>query len=502
MQPTVVFKGIKKYFYGTNALDWDETDVMEVYPGEIHGLVGENGAGKSTLVQILMGIYARTAGEIYLENNLFVPKNALDAEKYGVSIIMQQTNILSNLTVAENIFIGRDYEFKNKVGLVLWKKQNQSASEVLTKLGFNDIKPNELLYTLNFEKSKQVEIARALCINPKVLIVDETSAAVSRESVEKLYNILLEQKNKGVAIIYISHFIDEIYKFCDKITVLRDGKLIKTMRVTETTPDIIISNMVGRKITKSSYRDDNSIDEIGGPIIEVKGLSKDNKFKDITFTVNKGEIVGIGGIGGCGSEELGMALFGKIKSDKGEVIYKGKKIYINSPVKALKIGIGYIPKDRDRNGLILKFDVKENISSANIKNLHKRGFILFQKEIRLAEEAVKKFRIKTTNIFTQLLNLSGGNRQKVAIAKWVANSSEFLIVNSPTRGVDVGAKYEIYKILEILKKEGKAILLISDELPELIGMSDRIFTMKQGEITGWFDRKQHFSEEDFMKIMA
>lgn len=502
MRPIIVFKGIKKYFTGTKALDWNQDDILEIYPGEIHGLVGENGAGKSTLMQVLMGIHERTAGEIYLDDKPFEPANALEAEKNGVSIIMQQPNILPNLTVAENIFIGRDYEFMNKAGLTLWKKQNQSAGEVLSRLGFSGIKPGDVLSDLSFEKSKQVEIARALSINPKVLLVDETSAAVSMESVERLYALLQEQKKKGVAIIYISHFIDEVYKLCDKVSILRDGKLIKTMDVADTTPDLIVSNMVGREITKSSYRADDSMDSVGKPLVEIKGLSKGDKFKDITITIHKGEIVGIGGIGGCGSEELGMALFGKIRPDSGEIRYKGRKVQISSPVKALNEGIGYIPKDRDRNGLILNFNVKENISSANIKNLQKNGFLLFKKEVEQAKEAVGSLRIKTPTIETQLLSLSGGNRQKVAIAKWIANKSDFLIVNSPTRGVDVGAKYEIYKLLEHLKNEGKAILLISDELPELIGMSDTIFTMKQGRITGEFKRTENLNEEDFMKKMA
>lgn len=502
LEPMIVIKGIKKYFTGTKALDWNKDDTMEVFPGEIHGLVGENGAGKSTLVQVLMGIHKRTAGEIYLNNELFESHNALEAEKYGVSIIMQQPNILPNLTVAENIFIGRDSEFRNSAGLLLWKKQNQKAAELLLRLGFNDIKPNEILSNLSYENSKKVEIARALSINPKVLLVDETSAAVSMESAQKLYELLIEQKKQGVAIIYISHFIDEVYKLCDRITVLRDGKYIKTMEVADTTPELIISNMVGRDVTQSSYRKDNSMCSSNIPVFEIKGLSKGDIFKDISITINKGEIVGIAGIGGCGSEELGKALFGKIKVDSGELIIRARKININSPVKALNKGIGYIPKDRDRDGLILKFDVKENISSANLKNLHTKGFMKFKKEKEQAKEAVKLLKIKTPSINTQVLNLSGGNRQKVAIAKWITNKSDFLIINSPTRGVDVGAKYEIYNLLEGLRKEGIAILLISDDLPELIGMSDRILTMKQGRITKEFIRTDHPSEEELMTCMA
>jgi ABC-type sugar transport system ATPase subunit len=502
MQQYLVFKGIKKYFTGTKALDWDENDVMDVFPGEIHGLVGENGAGKSTLMQVLMGIHSRTAGKIYLDGKEFNPKNALEAEKNGVSIIMQQPNILPNLMVCENIFIGRDKEFFNNIGLIRWKNQMKEAEEILNKLGFNDIKPNQILSSLTFEQSKQVEIARALSINPKVLIVDETSAAVSMGSVEKLFSILKEQKEKGVAIIYISHFIDEIHRLCDRISILRDGKLVKSMPMKDATTDIIINNMVGREISKSSYRKDDTMDGIGATMFEAKNLNYKGKFIDVSIKVNKGEIVGIGGIGGAGSEELGQVLFGKKVAESGEILLNGKKTHINSPKQAMDHAIGYVPKDRDREGLIVKFNVRENISAANIKNIQKNSFINFKKEAENAEKAVKLLKIKTPSTLTSVNSLSGGNRQKVAIAKWVSNQSNVLIMNSPTRGVDVISKYEIYHIIENLKNEGKAILIISDELPELIGMCDRIYTMRKGRITGEFRRDENLGEELLIRQMT
>jgi ABC-type sugar transport system ATPase subunit len=502
MQQFLEFKGIKKYFPGTKALDWDENDVMQVYPGEIHGLVGENGAGKSTLVHALTGIYQKTAGQVFLEGKEFSPKNALDAEKHGVSIIMQQPNILPNLMVCENIFIGRDKQFFNRMSLIRWKKQMQEASAVLNRLGFDDIKPNQLLSSLTFEQSKQVEIARALSINPKVLIVDETSAAVSMGSVEKLFNILQEQKEKGVAIIYISHFIDEIHRMCDRITILRDGKLIRTIPIKEATTDIIISSMVGREITKSSYRKNDTMEGIGDTLFETRNLNYKNKFFDVSIKVRKGEIVGIGGIGGAGSEELGQVIFGKKVADSGEIILEGKKLHINSPNKAMDYKIGYVPKDRDREGLIVKFNVRLNVSAANIKNIQKKGLIDFKKEAKNAEEAVKLLKVKTPDTLTSVNSLSGGNRQKVAIAKWISNNSNLLIMNSPTRGVDVISKYEIYHIIENLKDEGKGILIISDELPELIGMCDRIYTMRKGRITGEFTRDEDMGEELLIRQMT
>ncbi|MEA5002371.1 MAG: sugar ABC transporter ATP-binding protein [Christensenella sp.] len=501
MEPVIVFKGIKKYFPGTKALDWNEQDEMKVMPGQIHGLVGENGAGKSTLFQILMGIYTRTEGTILFDGKPFTAKDALDAEEAGISIIMQQPNFVYNLSVAENIFLGMDKQFKNKVGLIDWKRQNDAARKVLSKVGYDHIDPTAIMSQLGFEERKQVEIARALSSDPKVLLVDETSAAISKESVENLYTLLRKQRDKGMAIIYISHFIDEVYELCDRVTIMRDGKYITDMQVKETTPDMIISKMVGRDVSMESYRsDDNS--SRAGEMLRVDKLSKEGAFEDISLNVHAGEIVGIAGIGGCGSDDFGKALFGYEKVSGGSITYKGKKVVIKSPSEALRQKIGYIPKDRDREGLVLKYNVTMNISAANLPNVTKKGMIDQKGERRSAQEFVHKFKVKTPSIDTNVQDLSGGNRQKVAIAKWIANDSDLLIVNSPTRGVDIGAKYEIYHILEELKNKGKAILLISDELPELLGMSDRIYCFKKGSVSAEFDRGIDFTEETVISAMV
>ena len=501
MKPILVLKGIKKYFPGTKALDWSEDDTMEIYPGEIHGVVGENGAGKSTLVKIIMGIYHKTAGEVLYEGNKFIPKSALEAEANNVSIIMQQPNILLNLTVAENIFIGRDAKFIAKNGLLKTKKQNEEAQKVLDRLGF-DINPAVYLNTLDFEGRKLVEIARAISVNPKILIVDETSAAVSHDGAEKLYKMLREQREAGVAIIYISHFINEVFDLCDRVSILRDGKYIKSMKVEDTTTNEVISNMVGREINQDYYREFNEVGELGEKLIEVKNLTKEGHFKDVSFSVNRGEIIGIGGIGGCGVDELGRILFGRMRPTSGDIIYKGKKIHLNSTDVALKNGIGYVPKDREKEGLVVNFTIRENISSASIKNLSKLGFVNQKGEKEIAEKSAKALRVKANSIEEPVESLSGGNRQKVAIAKWVSNNSELLIMNSPTRGVDVAAKQEIYKFIESLKAQGKGVILISDELPELIGMSDRILIMRKGEITGTFNREEHPGEHHLIQYMV
>ncbi len=494
MQSAVVLKGIKKYFPGTKALDWEPEDTIDIRAGEIHGLVGENGAGKSTLFQIIMGIYDRTAGSMEVFGEPYDPKGVREAEKAGVSIIMQQPNFAFNMTVAENIFMGRDKEFTNRIGLIDWKKQNDAAAEILHRFKYDHIKPTDVLSDLGFEERKQVEIARALSNNPRVLLVDETSAAISKESVDNLFQLLKEQKEKGTAVIYISHFIDEVYSLCDRVSILRDGKLITKMDVSDTTPELIIQNMVGRDVSDAVYRDeDNS--SIGEVMLETVNFSKGEDFQNINLTVRSGEIVGIAGIGGCGSDIFGKALFGYEKSTGGKIIYKGKEIQIKSPLQAIRNGIGYIPKDRDKEGLFLIYDAVLNISAANMKKMSHHSVIDHKLEQKVAKDAIQQFLIKTPSELTPVSDLSGGNRQKVAIAKWIANDTEFLIVNSPTRGVDVGAKYEIYKILENLKNEGKGILLISDELPELLGMSDRIYCFKKGVVSGEFNRNELFTEE-------
>lgn len=501
MKNAVILRGIKKHFPGTKALDWEPEDTIEIRAGEIHGLVGENGAGKSTLFQILMGIYDRTAGEMELSGQPYNPKGVREAELAGVSIIMQQPNFAYNMTVAENIFMGRDKEFTNKAGLIDWKRQNQAAAEVLHKYKYDHIHPTDILSNLGFEERKQVEIARALSTEPKVLLVDETSAAISKESVESLYELLRELKKKGTAIIYISHFIDEVYELCDRVSILRDGKLITGMEINDqVTSDMIIQHMVGRDVSDSIYRsEDNS--SIGEVMLETKDLTKEGDFHDINLTVRSGEIVGVAGLGGCGSDMFGRVLFGYEHATSGKVIFKGKEIRIKSPLHAILNGIGYIPKDRDQEGLFTIYNSVLNISAANMKNMSKNGIINHKKERQVAVDAIKQFRIKTPSELTPVSDLSGGNRQKVAIAKWIANDTDFVIVNSPTRGVDVGAKYEIYKILEDLKNGGKGILLISDELPELIGMSDRVYCFKKGAISGEFERV-NFSEQDVATQMV
>lgn len=505
MEAIISVKGIKKYFSETKALDWDPEDKIDFYPGEIHALVGENGAGKSTLVQILTGIYRPDAGEMILGHDPYSPASLLEAEKHGISIIMQAPNILPNLTVAENIFIGRDSEFAT-FGFSKKRLQRAKAQELLRELKYSKISPDDMLRDLNFEDNKLVEIARALSIHPKILVVDETSAAVSRLSAEKLYEVLRQQRNAGVAIIYISHFIEEIFELSDKISILRDGKLIKTKNTRAANREEIITNMVGReiKVKDGFYRSDNGTDMYEKKkVLEVEGLNKKGAFEDITFDVRQGEIVGIGGIGGCGFIELGGAIFGAIKDKSGTIKIDGEPRNIQAPTDGIQARISYIPKDRDLQGLYLSFPIRENITSIFLKeHFARKGFIKFAQEKKYASERKELLKIKANSIEDKVLNLSGGNRQKVAIARWLSTDSRILIFNSPTRGVDVMAKQEIYRAIDVLRLQGKAIILISDDMLELIGMCDRIFTMRNGRITKEFNRKNGFAEEALMEMMV
>jgi ABC-type sugar transport system ATPase subunit len=493
-------QGIRKAFPGTQALGWEKSDVMEIYPGEIHGLVGENGAGKSTLFQVMMGIYLADDGEMTFLGSPYAPRTTHDAERFGVSIIMQQPNTFENMTVAENIFVGRDIQFQTNFGVLRTRHQIKAAQQVLEECGFGHIVASKTLRDLSFEQRKEVEIARALSVKPKILLVDETSAAVSREAVETLYSVVREQRDRGVSVIYISHFIEEVFELCRRVTVLRDGHLINTHRVSEIGPDRLIEDMVGRQLTNTTYRTETPYDR-AAPVLVAKGLSGE-RFEGIDLELRSGEIVGIAGIGGCGSDDFGRALFGACPVVGGEMELLGEPVVFHSPGDALSHGVGFIPKDRDREGLVGIFDLVDNISSANLKKMSRFGWMQAADELKTATDFIDTFRIKTPKPHTPVASLSGGNRQKVVMAKWVANNCAVLIVNSPTRGVDVGAKYEIYKILDELRMEGKALMVVSDELPELTGLCDRLYTFRSGRISGVFERSGGFPVDAILAGMV
>lgn len=499
-EPMLRAVGMKKQFPGVLALDWDADDEFTVAPGEVVGLVGENGAGKSTFVQIVAGIYERTDGELWLDGMPYAAENAVDARAKGVAIVMQEPALLPTLTVADNIFLGKEKVYRNLLGLLSLRRRNALAREILTEYGI-DVSPSAVVRSLDYEQRKLVELAKATFERPKVLIVDETAAALSLRGQETLFDHIRLLKSEGVAIIYITHHLEEVLRVCDRVVVMKDGKLVANLPVESTSVDELSTLMVGRELRAGYFRADDEGTRGERVVLEVEGLSIAGVLEDISFKLHEGEILGIGGLVGAGAQELGAALFGDIRMDGGVVRKDGRTIKTKTPADAVNLGIGYVPKDRDREGLILRESVRRNISLPILGQLVNLVFLRLGEERRIVTKFFERLRIKAPHIATYCVNLSGGNRQKVVLAKWLAADSEVMILNNPTRGVDVGAKAEIYHLMMNLKQQGLAILMISEELPELIGMSDRILIIRKGRISGEFHRSDRPTEEQLIQYM-
>lgn len=446
--------------------------------GEVHALMGENGAGKSTLMNILTGIYKQDAGKVYvdgLEVNFSHPK---EAEKAGIVFIHQELNNLPDMSVEENIFLGKELQ---KHGILDKKKMIAETKKVLDIMD-TKIEPTTILSKLSIGRQQMVEIAKALYNDVKVLIMDEPTSALTLTETEKLFETIKMLKSKGVTIIYISHRMEEIFKICDKVTVLRDGHIIDTLDVKDTNMDDLVRMMIGREIgDRYPHREKSN----GKIIFEAKHLSMKNLVKDVSFTLKEGEILGVSGLMGAGRSEIMNGIFGSMKLDSGDILIDGSKVKIKSPIDAMNNGIGFITEDRKTQGLLLPFSIKNNISVANLKTIsNEMGVINNKVEVNLSEKNVKDFDVKTTGIEKMVGALSGGNQQKVVFAKWVSTKPKILILDEPTRGVDVGAKKEIYDIMNKLTKEGVSIIMVSSELPEIIGMSDRVMVIHEGENAG------------------
>ena len=491
---------MRKEFPGVLALDWDRDEELQMYPGEVVGLIGENGAGKSTLVHIVAGIYTRTAGEIWLDGQPYQAENAVDARAKGVAIVMQEPALLPTLTVADNIFLGQESTYTNKIGLISISKRNALAQAILGRFGLA-ISANAIVRDLDYEQRKLVELAKATFQPPKVLIIDETAAALSLGGQEILFDNIRTLREQGVTIIYITHHLEEIQQICDRVIVMKDGKLESVLPAASATVDELSTLMVGRELRSGYFRTDTE-SSIGDKIaLSVRGLSIDDKLEDIAFDLHEGEILGIGGLVGGGSQEIGQAIFADISADQGTISKDGEIVKVSNPKDAVRLNIGYVPKDRDGEGLILNFSIRRNISLPIIGKLVTAIFLDLAKESRIAEDFLDHLRIKAPNTATLCRNLSGGNRQKVVLSKWLAADSEVLILNNPTRGVDVGAKAEIYQLMMNLKQQGLAILMISEELPELLGMSDRMLIVRKRRISAEFSRSDHPTEEEVIQHM-
>lgn len=496
-------KNITKYFDGVKALD---NVNFKVVSGEIHALVGENGAGKSTLMNVLSGIYphGEYSGAIVFQGKSCIFRNVRDSEKMGIVIIHQELALIPYLSIGENIFIGNE---RSKAGIINWEKTHRRATELLNKVGLKD-NSNVLIKDISLGKQQLVEIAKALAKDVRLLILDEPTAALNETDSDNLLNLLLELKKSGITSILISHKLNEVIKVADTITILRDGATIETIKVNgqAVSEDRIIKWMVGRELVD---RFPKRAPKIGTVYFEIKNWNvydpqnNDRKvIKDVNLKVHKGEILGISGLMGSGRTELAMSIFGKAygKNITGKIIKDGREITINNVRQAIDHGLAYVTEDRKTAGLILIEDIKHNISLSSLKKISKRLFINDEQENQAAVAYRKKLNIRSASIFHKIQNLSGGNQQKVVLAKWIFAGPDVLIMDEPTRGIDVGAKYEIYIIINQLAEEGKSIIFISSELPEILGICDRVYVMNDGRIVGELEREAA-SQESIMKCI-
>lgn len=481
-------KHITKRYPGVTALDDVSIDFKR---GEVHALLGENGAGKSTLIKAIAGAVIPDEGEIVIDGQSFTKLDPLTAKNKGVEVIYQEFNLMGSLSAAENIGIGNQ-----KGTLVNMKKMREDAKAVFDRMGVN-VDPDAIVEKLPTAQQQLVEIAKAISTNAKILIMDEPSAPLSVAEVEKMFAIVRALKESGVTIIYISHRLDELFEISDRVTVMRDGKYIQTLETAKTDRQELINLMVGRELSET-YPVKEA--EIGDVILSVDKLCG-NGDKDISFELRAGEILGIAGLVGAGRTELARLLAGADPVESGEIYVKGEKAQIRTPSDAIVYGIGLIPEDRKQQGVFLEKPVRWNVSIANLRNLMK-GIIVDQKRERAqTEEFVDAFKIKTPSLDQMVKNLSGGNQQKVALAKTLATQSDVIIFDEPTRGIDVGAKQEIYQLMCQLAKQGKAIMMITSDMPELLGMSDRILVIANGRIAGEL-KKDEFSQVQVLRLAS
>jgi ribose transport system ATP-binding protein len=485
--PLVEMRGISKRYPGVVALD---NVHLEVMPGEVLALVGENGAGKSTLMKILAGAESKDTGEVLVQGKPVNIQSPHDAMDLGINIIYQEFNLVPHLSAAENIYLGREPAAAIP-GFINFKKLYGDAEEVMRGLGCAlDVRTE--VSRLSVAQQQMVEIAKATSRNSLIIAMDEPSATLTDHELKSLFDLIRELKTRGVGVIYISHRMEEIFEICDRVTVFRDGQYVDTKRIQDTDRDDVIKMMVGRTLGESIPKRPA---EKGEPILEVRGLTRKGVFEDISFSVRRGEIIGIGGLVGAGRTEVARAIFGADPIDAGEIELCGKRVRPRSPREAIEMGIGLVPEDRKSLGLILNMVVRENTTLANLDLLTMLGFVDRKKERDVAEGYKKDLRIRTPTIEQTVRNLSGGNQQKVVLAKWLFTESQMLIFDEPTRGIDVGSKVEIYELMNELAAKGVGMIMISSELPELLGMSDRIYVMHEGRIAGELAREDATQEK-------
>ncbi len=486
----LVMKDIVKTFPGVKALKGVALDVKY---GEIHALMGENGAGKSTLMKCLIGIHPPTSGQIYFEGNLIENYSTSDALKMGIAMIHQELSPVEHRSIMENIWLGR--EPKNKLGLIDHKKMYEMSKDVLKLIDF-EVDPKTLMSSLTVANMQMIEIAKALSYNAKLIIMDEPTSALTNKEIEQLFSIMRRLKESGKSIIYISHKLDEIFEISDKVTVYRDGEYIGTKETANITTPELIKMMVGRNVDEMFPK---VVCPIGDVKMEVKGLSSGNRFKDVSFTVKKGEILGIAGLVGAGRTEVIETIFGIRPKSAGQIFIDGKEVHIKTPTDAKNNKMAMLTEDRRASGIIPVLSVFQNTIIANLKKyVKKNGLINHKKAIADTNEYIKAISIKTPSIYQRIENLSGGNQQKVLVARWLLTDPEILFLDEPTRGIDVGAKSEIHRLISNLAGQGKSIIMVSSELPEVMGMSDRIMIMHDGRVTGIVENTKDLTQEEIM----
>jgi len=490
VEPLLRMEGISKSFPGVQALD--NVD-FEVYPGEILGFVGENGAGKSTLVKIISGVYSKDRGTMYFKGQPVEIHSPQEAQRIGISTIHQELALVPHLSVSENVFLNREEIKVRTIGMVDFKTMNQKAEETLKSLGV-DISGKRLVKELTVAAQQMVEVAKALSMNASLIVMDEPTSSLSSKEVEALFDAMRRLKKRGVSVVFISHRLEEVLRVVDRVIVMRDGHRVGTLPIAEATEEKLIRLMVGREV--GLFPKERA--EIGQPVLEVRGISGDNGVRNVSFAVHKGEILGIAGLMGAGRTEVARLICGADRLTEGTVFIEGRKVKIHTPADAVRHGIGWIPEDRKQHGLVLGMTVRDNITMAILRRISGLlGAVSQRKENDIAKHYVDALSVITPSLTQTVRNLSGGNQQKVVLAKWLSTEPKVLIMDEPTRGIDVGAKAEVHALMSRLAQQGIAIIMISSEMPEIIGMSDRVIVMCQGRVTGEFKRDE-FDQEQIM----
>ena len=484
--PLLSVRAIEKSFPGVRALSGVS---FEAARGEVHALLGENGAGKSTLIKIVSGVFQPDRGEVLVDGKPVDLARPDDARRAGIATIYQELLLFPELSVAENIFMG--HAPRAGLGRIDWQAMHKKTNALLASLEIHDLQADRVVGSLSVGNRQRVEILRALSQDARILIMDEPTAALTEYDVKRLFDIVRKLKARGVAVIYISHRLDEIFAIADRVTVLRDGAHVATKRVAETDAAGLVQLMVGRRIESLFPK---VTVPIGEPVLEVKGLERRPLTRSVSLTVRAGEIVGLAGLVGSGRSELAQTIFGVTPADAGEIRIAGQQVDIRSPAQARSLGVAYVPEDRGTQGLVRPMTVRENFSLAALGKVAFGGFIDRGAERKLADDGVKRFAVKTSSLEQTAGKLSGGNQQKIVLGKWLANGPKLLILDEPTRGIDVGAKAEIHRLMGELAAQGLAILMISSELPEVLGMSDRVLVMREGRIVAEFSREQATQE--------